>query len=46
MKNLTFIAVLALLVGLMGSPALGVEYGMDFIRTRQSGRCCGKPEDL
>jgi hypothetical protein len=41
MKNFTFMAVLALLAGLMGSPALGVEYGTDFLEPGNPGGVSG-----
>lgn len=37
MKNFTFIAVLALLAGLMGSPAFGVQYSMDLLEPGNPG---------
>ena len=41
MKNLTFIALLALTAGLMGSPAFGVEYGTDFLEPGNPGGVSG-----
>jgi len=41
MRNVTFIAVLALLAGLMGSPVFGVEYGTDFLEPGNPGGVSG-----